>query len=85
MKRYRLSYRDGVIEDTGQVFPVDASRQLILAEDHDTHVMELRNATADLISAAWDAYQVLKKHSNFPEARVLRDAIETLTVRLRTK
>jgi hypothetical protein len=75
-----------VVEDVGQVFPVDASRQLILAEDHDTHVLELRNGVADLVSAAWGAYELLKRRSNFAvepiEARVLRDAIETLKARL---
>jgi hypothetical protein len=86
IKRYRISYRDGVVEDVGQVFPVDASRQMMLAEDHDTCVMEIKNGVVDLVNASWAAYELLKKHGNFSvepiEARVLRDAIETLGSRL---
>lgn len=57
MKRYRMSYSHGIIEDTGQIFPVNASEPMVRYED----VAKLEAAAKAVIKAndvfPWDGFE----------------------------
>jgi hypothetical protein len=40
IKRYRVSYREGIAEDTGQWFHADASQPMVLASDFDREIAQ---------------------------------------------
>ena len=63
-KRYRVSYSHGIVEDTGQIFPVNASQPMVRAVDYDALLAAVSALEKEVAGLREDAerYRFLRDH-----------------------
>lgn len=77
LKRYRVSYAHGVIEDKGQIFPANASRPMVLADEHQAELTRLRSvekAARAVLKQAHDECGLSNEASSLDALRLALDS-----------